>query len=186
MQTTRSVIIIAMCAAGCTSPSPDGTSGQELTTVGTSAAPWTIFADPYGDGTPNAAQDIWPGQLTELRFLHARTTKATLSVSGLPAMAMFMAHAHKLACSDAKGGGHYQDQPAPAGEDPKDPRWANPQNEMWFQLMTDETGRAEASAYVKWLVRDHEALSLVIHDIDDDGTGNPIVGPRLACLDFAF
>jgi hypothetical protein len=184
---TLAGLALVGCGGSYVGTDPGGAdSNDPLTTVNKGQGAWTVFDNPFGDGTANPAAQLRAGGVLEMRFLRAKTTTVTLALSGLTANMMFAAHAHKLACDDNKGGGHYQNVVAPAGTDPKDPMYVNAENEMHFTFITDAGGGGMARAYVKWLARDTEAKSIVIHDMDDDGMGNPVPGAKIACMDIGL
>jgi Cu-Zn family superoxide dismutase len=171
-----------LMAGGCVGPALDGgdpTSGasDDLTTVTRGTGPWTVFDDPFGDTTPNPDAMIQPGNIIVNRFMRAKTMSVTMTLKGIGAGLLGAAHGHLNACADNKGGGHYQDQVG-------GPHDAN--NELWFSWEADANGAATAKAYVKWLPRPGELKSIVIHDVDDDGMGNPVAGAKLVCMDLAL
>ncbi|MBP2364341.1 superoxide dismutase family protein [Pseudonocardia parietis] len=95
------------------------------------------------------------------------STTTTLRVSGLLPNHTYGAHAHAKPCSPAAGadaGPHYQ-----LSQDPVtpsvDPAYANPQNEIWLDLTTDENGTGEATSTVPWTFPDdRRAASVVLHE----------------------
>ncbi|WP_068164480.1 superoxide dismutase family protein [Rhodococcus phenolicus] len=123
---------------------------------------------------------------------NGRTT-VTLSVTGLAPNRDFGAHVHTRACGPqpADSGPHYQNDPDPAAtpESPStDPAYANPQNEVWLDITTDDNGDARASTTVDWEFRDDAAESVVIH-AQHTMTGPGVAGTagdRLACIDEDF
>ena len=59
-------------------------------------------------------------------------------------------------------GPHYQNVKAP--ETPTvNPRYANPNNEIWLDFTSDPGGDAQGVTTVKWAFRPNEAHSLVLH-----------------------
>jgi Cu-Zn family superoxide dismutase len=149
--------------------------------LASSSGPWIVYPNPYGDaGGANPAQDV----------LGSATARAvdgglqiTLSVSGLPAARGFGSHLHKLACDNMSAGGHFQHMPAASADAAvTDPAFANPDNEVWLDFTTDDTGAAVSSANVSWIPPDGGAAAIVVHDrLTTDGG---IAGPKLACLPF--
>ena len=145
--------------------------------------PFTVFANPYANGTANPAEGI-TGNARELIYSDWELTVVKLEVTGLPANRNFGAHAHKLACNDNKAGGHYQNIVPPPGYSANDPIFANPDNEVWLDFTTDDLGEGDAVAWVAWFFRPGEARAVVVHDMLTDREGR--AGPKLACIDIAF
>lgn len=116
-------------------------------------------------------------------------TRVTLTVHGLLPRATYGAHAHVSACSVSQGGGHVQLRRAPSPEE-NTGEYANPVNEVWLDLTTDEAGDGRAQTEVSWPIRPGGALrSVIIHrdhtsTVFDAGLAGT-AGPKLACLDAA-
>lgn len=106
--------------------------------------------------------------------------KLTLRVAGFPASRDFGVHLHKLACSDNKGGGHYQHMAAPTMDEINTPTYANTSNEAWLDFTTAADGSAKVETTQSWLPRSGEAMSIVIHAMKTDVNGR--AGDKLACL----
>ncbi|MEE2057991.1 superoxide dismutase family protein [Rhodococcus artemisiae] len=117
-------------------------------------------------------------------------TTVTLTVTGLQPNRDFGAHVHTRPCgpNPSDAGSHYQNQADPAAtpDSPStDPAYANPQNEIWMDFTTDDSGNARATSTVEWEFRDDEAESVVIHDhhtMTAPGEAG-MAGDRLACID---
>lgn len=117
-------------------------------------------------------------------------TTVTLTVTGLEPNRDFGAHVHTRPCgpNPADAGPHYQNMvdPAATPDSPStDPAYANPQNEIWLDFTTDESGNARVMSTVDWEFRDDEAESVVIHDhhtMTAPGEAG-MAGDRLACID---
>lgn len=117
-------------------------------------------------------------------------TTVTLTVTGLQPNRDFGAHVHTRPCGPdpSDSGPHYQNQVDPAATPDSastDPAYANPQNEVWLDFTTDESGNARATSTVDWEFRDDEAESVVIHDrhtMTASGEAG-MAGDRLACID---
>src|SRR5262249_15540751 len=104
-----------------------------------------------------------------------------ISLRNLPADKPFVAHVHKLACDETKGGGHYQNLVPPAGTPASDPKYANSDNEIWFEdLKTLFDGRAQDYVVKNFVIRPGEARSVAVHD----GSMKP--PPKRACIDVPF
>jgi superoxide dismutase, Cu-Zn family len=69
-----------------------------------------------------------------------------------------------------------------------DPRYANPQNEIWLDFKTDAQGNATTATTVPWVFSDRRAASVIIHaeptQTEPGKAGT--AGARLACLSFSF
>ncbi|NKX53336.1 superoxide dismutase family protein [Arthrobacter mobilis] len=112
-------------------------------------------------------------------------TTVRLAVEGLEANRDYGAHVHVNACGaePEQAGPHYQNR-----KDPKtpsvNPEYANPENEIWLDLSTDDRGNAEAESTVDWQFREGEGQSIVIHDMHTKtGEGEAgTAGDRLACV----
>jgi len=142
----------------------------------------TVYANPYGNGTDNP---ISGGAAS----VHSVTTPSgktivTLHVSGLPADRSFGSHVHKLACSNNKAGGHYQNVPAVPPVSVNDPSVANPDNEVWLDFTTNAAGNGEAHAEVDFAFRADGANAVIIHDHHTESGG--VAGAKLACLNVNF
>src|SRR5262249_28099738 len=88
-------------------------AGTVAALVAASTGKWTAFADPYINGQANPAAGI-QGNAVAVRA-GASGMSVLLTVYGLAPNRAFGAHVHKLACNDMNAGGHYQQNPAPAG-----------------------------------------------------------------------
>jgi superoxide dismutase, Cu-Zn family len=120
-------------------------------------------------------------------------TTVTFTATGLAPNRDFGVHAHTRPCGPqpSDSGPHYQDQldPAASPESPStDPAYANPQNEIWLDITTDDNGDAQASTTVDWEFRDDEANSVVLHaQRTKTGPGEAgTAGDRLACVNEDF
>jgi Cu-Zn family superoxide dismutase len=117
-------------------------------------------------------------------------TSVTLHVWGLSPNTEYGAHAHVNPCgalgSDA--GPHFQNVQDPVVPS-VDPAYANPDNEIWLDLVTDEDGNGVAYTHVKWQFQpDRRAHSVIIHaeHTHTGPTDSGVAGPRLACLTVGF
>lgn len=117
-------------------------------------------------------------------------TTVRLTVSGLQPGRGYGAHAHAKSCG-AKGedaGPHYQYETDPVTPS-VDPKFANPQNEIWLDLTTDGSGAGTAESTVAWEFRaDRRAQSVIIHampTITEAGKAGT-AGARAACVKVDF
>jgi len=168
--------------SGGTSTEDAASDGSGETKISSTTGAWTIFADPYMDGGANPVPDGIMGGADA--FSSGGKMRVKLTVSGLPADRHFGSHIHKLACSDNKAGGHYQNMPFPDGGSATDPTYANSMNEVWLDFMTDATGAATSEANVNWIPREGEAKALMIHDMMTMEGG--VAGAKLACISMPF
>ncbi|WP_244409356.1 superoxide dismutase family protein [Streptomyces albofaciens] len=112
-------------------------------------------------------------------------TAVSLRLSGLVPDRTYGAHVHTKPCGPKPNdsGPHYQNVPDPV-QPSTDPAYANPRNEIWLDMRTDEDGRGSSTAKVAWHVRYGEARSVVVHE---HGTHTEpghagTAGARLACV----
>jgi Cu-Zn family superoxide dismutase len=122
-------------------------------------------------------------------YVYDGSTTVTLNVRGLVPNRAYGAHAHAMPCGP-KGddaGPHFQHQPDPVTPS-VDPRYANPQNEIWLDFKTDAQGNATTATTVPWVFSDRRAASVIIHaeptQTEPGKAGT--AGARLACLSFSF
>lgn len=99
------------------------------------------------------------------------STDVTLDVTGLDPEAEYMAHVHALPCSVMEAGDHYKIDPS-IEETSED-------NELWPNLVPDETGAAEAMYRNQHEAR-FDAQSVVIHRVDGD------TALKVACADLTI
>ncbi|CAA9377859.1 MAG: hypothetical protein AVDCRST_MAG32-1525 [uncultured Nocardioides sp.] len=123
----------------------------------------------------------------------AGDTIVTLHVRGLLPNHEYGAHAHSFAChatNPMAAGGHFQHVPFPQGSSATDPAYANPTNEIWLDVTTDEEGNAVAQTKVPWQFSpDRAAGSVMLHaEHTHTGPDGPAgtAGARLACLTVDF
>lgn len=125
---------------------------------------------------------------TSAKVENGRTT-VTLTVTGLLPGTKYGSHVHTKPCGakPADSGPHYQHEKDPVSPS-VDPKFANPDNEIWLDLTTDDKGAATSSATVGWEFRKGEANAVVVHashthtEAGKAGTA----GDRLACLTHAY
>lgn len=126
----------------------------------------------------------------------AGDTIVTLHVRGLLPNRPYGAHAHVGDCGLAgvDAGPHYQnvmDPEATAKKPSTSPGYANPGNEIWLDVHTDESGNAAAQTKVAWqFMPDRRPQSVMIHaSRTATGAGDGpagTAGARLACVDVGF
>ncbi len=117
-------------------------------------------------------------------------TIVTLHVKGMQPFARYGAHAHVNAfgATGAAAGPHWQYDRDPVSPS-VDPAYANPDNEIWLDLTTNQAGVGHAKAVVDWqFPSDRRPMSVIIHEQHTEtGVGIAgMAGKRVACLDVAF
>jgi len=118
------------------------------------------------------------------------TTVVTLQLTGAGASREYGAHAHKAPCTaaSAAAGGHFQNVPNPYPLNPTDPAYANPSNEVWLDVVTNEAGNGRAQTIVPWQPGTSRPMSVVIHALHtstDQGTAGT-AGLRVGCMTVPF
>ncbi|WP_019806692.1 superoxide dismutase family protein [Saccharomonospora halophila] len=116
-------------------------------------------------------------------------TVIKLKVEDLRADRGYGAHVHTDPCgpAPADAGGHYQHRQDP-DQPSTDPAYANPDNEIWLDFTTDDTGAAEVESSVEWSFGERRPSSVVLHEhhtLTGEGEAG-VAGDRLACLDVDF
>lgn len=177
--------------AEATAGDDDAGSGDEAndgeTFSGTLAAPEEADgAFAYAEGAPDGA---------ELSVTIAGEDDGTtfeLDVTGLEPDRGYAVHAHVDPCGPTgdDAGPHYQDEvdPAATPDEPSvDPAYANPDNEVWLDVMTDAEGSGTATAEVPFTFDEGGApASIIVHEAMETATEEGeagTAGDRLACLD---
>lgn len=116
-------------------------------------------------------------------------THVALRLKGLSPDRTYGAHVHRKPCGPLPddSGPHYQHRVDPV-QPSTDPAYANPENEIWLDLTTDDRGAGRSDATVDWTFRPGEARSLVIHEhathTEPGHAGQ--AGKRLACVNVPF
>lgn len=115
-----------------------------------------------------------------------RTVVVTLR--GLEPNRDYGAHVHVRPCGPTgdAAGPHFQQVEAPEGVS-GDPRYANPDNEVWLDFHTDSNGNAVTTASGDWDLRG-AAHSVVVHE-HHTRTAPGVAGEagsRLACVNARF
>ncbi|MFD1530796.1 superoxide dismutase [Pseudonocardia aurantiaca] len=118
------------------------------------------------------------------------STTVRLAVRGVEPRRVYGAHLHANPCGarPEDAGPHFQYTVDPM-QPSVDPRFANPQNEIWLDVVTDETGAGSAEATVEWeFPADRRAGSVVVHAMPTSGerVGVDTAGARVACISVGF
>ncbi|WNZ10597.1 superoxide dismutase family protein [Streptomyces sp. 11x1] len=116
-------------------------------------------------------------------------TRVELRLRDLVANRAYGAHVHTKPCGKlpADAGPHYQDEADPK-QPSVDPAYANPENEVWLDVRTNEDGSARSVAVVDWRFREGGARSVVLHEAatsTHEGHAGT-AGARLACVNVPF
>lgn len=116
-------------------------------------------------------------------------TRIELRLRDLAPDRVYGAHVHTMPCGELpeNAGPHYQDQVDPTVPS-VDPEFANPYNEVWLDLTTNQDGSDRATAIVDWRFREGGARSVVLHEqatATHDGHAGT-AGSRLACINVSF
>lgn len=200
-------VAVALGPVGCTSeaeessspPAPVSTASSEAPTATSEAA---TAAELSASGTlaaPDQASNAFtydpalapPGaQLSVTATPSDGSTTVELVASGLLPNRGYAAHLHTNPCGPTgdAAGPHFQHRVDPAATPEKpstDPEYANPDNEIWLELRTDETGSATASTEVPFVFTDRVPASVVVHEepvtATEPGEAGE-AGGRVACL----
>ncbi|MFF6786534.1 superoxide dismutase family protein [Streptomyces sp. NPDC012510] len=116
-------------------------------------------------------------------------TRIELRLRDLAANRTYGAHVHTKPCGKlpADAGPHYQDELDPK-QPSVDPKYANPENEVWLDVKTNRDGSARSIAVVDWRFREGGARSVVLHEAatsTHEGHAGT-AGARLACVNVPF
>ncbi|MGH4019988.1 MAG: superoxide dismutase family protein [Pseudonocardiaceae bacterium] len=151
-----------------------------------------VLAEPGGENNavtydPAAAP---PGiQLSVLAVEGDDSTTVLLVASGFEPSAAYGTHAHVNPCGDTgdAAGPHYQNEVDPVTPS-VDPDYAHPNNEIWLDFATDESGAGTASTTVPFVFGDRAPGSIVVHEMATQyGEGKSgEAGKRLACITVPF
>jgi Cu-Zn family superoxide dismutase len=138
------------------------------------------------------SSDIQPGASARVQAVYdaSGSTTVMLHVWGMRPNTNYGAHAHVNACglTGAAAGPHFQHVQDPISPS-VNPAYANPRNEIWLDLVTDEEGSGVAQTRVPWQFQpDRRAHSVIIH-AEHTHTGpsdSGVAGARLACVTTSF
>jgi len=118
------------------------------------------------------------------------TTTVMLAVRGLEPLRWYGAHVHTEPCGPQPedSGPHFQYSVDPR-QPSVDPTYANPQNEIWLDFTTDESGAGSIESTVAWEIPDDRRPgSVVIHAMQTAGGSGEAgtAGARAACITVDF
>lgn len=119
-----------------------------------------------------------------------RSTTVSLEATGLQPNRGYAVHEHVKPCGSTgdAAGPHFQNRidPAATPDTPStDPAYANPQNEIWLDLRTDQRGTGSSTTTVPFTFTDRAPASVIIHEkmATAMGPGQAgTAGGRLACI----
>lgn len=139
----------------------------------------------YGNALPEGA---WAR--VKAVYDGAGRTHVQLHVRGLAPSTEYGAHAHTDVCgaTGLAAGPHFQNRVDPVSPS-TDPAYANPTNEIWLDLTTDEAGHGVATTTVPWQFDSgRRAKSVIIHEehTHTGPTDSGVAGARLGCLTVPF
>jgi superoxide dismutase, Cu-Zn family len=117
-------------------------------------------------------------------------TTVTLVVRGFEPERWYGAHVHSDPCGEkgAGAGPHFQNVVDPV-QPSVDPRFANPQNEIWLDLRTDKTGAGTGETTVAWQIPPHRRPKSVVIHAKPTATGPGVAGTAgvsTACVTVEF
>ena len=201
IQVATGLALTALLAAGCSDEGPDTSSaaGDEESVAEPTSSPSVTAATflPPGEGAGAVTYDetaVPEGATADVQVsVMEEESEVQFTATGLEPDRDFGAHVHTEPCGDDPGdsGPHYQDEVDPAADEDNpstDPEYANPDNEVWLDFTTDDSGNGDATATVPWQFREGEAQSLVLHE-EHTGTEEGEAGQagdRLGCVTVEF
>jgi hypothetical protein len=163
------------------SPTPSNSMpGMDMSTPMATSTPEPLKAGTY-EGTFSNVADAPAGTKsiggTATMELTKSGTTVSIAATGLDPKAVYVAHVHKMSCSEMEGGTHFQFTP---GGDPMPP------NEVWLTPVTvTSSGKGTAKTTADKPVNS-DAKSVVIHQKRAAGeTTDAAKPPKLACADLA-
>lgn len=180
------LVLTSMTGIAVAAPSQPAGHGHRIYASGT-FAPYTPGANAVTHDpklVPAGSRAVVSG------YTSAHRTKTRLYVEGLLSDREYGSHAHAKPCgaNPADSGPHHQHVPDPV-QPSVDPKYANPQNEIWLDFTTDHHGAGYAESTVDWgFDGERRAHSVVIHETHthtEPGHAG-MAGARLACLNVTF
>ncbi|GAA2814404.1 superoxide dismutase family protein [Saccharopolyspora taberi] len=149
--------------------------------------------EPYREGATAVTykpDQVPPGSTAKLGVkTGGARTEVTVALTGLQPNRVYGAHVHTKPCGPTgdDAGPHFQQIPDPA-KPSVDPKFANPENEVWLDFHTDAQGNGTATATGTWQLDRGDAQSFVVHETHthtEPGKAGT-AGGRLACLTAKF
>jgi superoxide dismutase, Cu-Zn family len=183
-------VVGVLLLAGCTSPA-DNVRPAASTTSDHSIQVSETFQSGTGTAITYNQQLVPAGARGAVQSRSGEgTTTVMLAVRGLEPHRVYGAHVHTKPCGQVPddAGPHFQYAADPV-QPSVDPTFANPQNEIWLDLTTDETGAGSTESTVAWTFPDdRRPKSVVVHaDHTSSEPGNAgTAGDRVACISVNF
>jgi Cu-Zn family superoxide dismutase len=183
-------VLGALLAAGCATPDTVVQTAASSTSVHT-----TQVSETFRSGTgPAITFDEKLVPAGSRGAVQSRSGEGTstvmLAVRGLERNRVYGAHVHSQPCGELPddAGAHFQYSADPV-QPSVDPTFANPQNEIWLDLTTDDTGAGSTESTVAWTFPpDRRPKSVVLHT--DQTSSEPgeagAAGDRVACISVDF
>ena len=182
------VLLLAGCANTTTVQQTAASSSSSVRTVQVSE---TFESDPTGPAVTYDDDLVPAGARGAVQARSGEgTTTVRLAVRGLEPQRWYGAHVHTEPCGalPEDAGPHFQHSVDPV-QPSVDPTFANPQNEIWLDFTTDETGSGSTESTVAWTFPDDRRPgSVVVHEMQTShepghaGTA----GDRAACISVDF
>jgi superoxide dismutase, Cu-Zn family len=189
MRSSRVLIgVVGVVAAGCAStPVEPTSSAARVRSVQVSE----FFQTDAGPAITYDAELVPAGARGAVQSRSGDgTTTVTLAVRNLQPRRWYGAHVHTQPCGQRPedAGPHFQFSVDPV-QPSVDPAYANEQNEIWLDLVTDESGAGSAESTVAWeFPADRPPGSVVIHadqtSVEAGEAGS--AGARAACITVEF
>lgn len=188
MRTTLTILLAAVLLTACSASRPPASEskphGDGQTTSVEFAPPAKSGKQPAGITYDTALVPTGATAVVSTSTTGGRT-QVRLSVKKLRPDHKFGAHVHTRPCGakPADAGPHYQNRKDPVSPS-VDPAFANPENEVWLDFVTDAKGNGDAVAVLDWTFRPGGAHSVVIHaQPTSTHAGHAgTAGERLACI----
>jgi Cu-Zn family superoxide dismutase len=185
-----------VAATACTQPpaqkpsaeAPSSTSGEPLANPDFKDVAVTFGQD---DAATNYDKALVPdgAKLFVAAAAHDGLTTVVINVRGLVPNRAYGAHAHTKPCGAKpdEAGPHFQHMADPV-KPSVDPKFANPQNEIWLDFTTDAKGNATVASTVDWTFGEAPAGSVVIHaeSTKTEPGKAGTAGARVACTSVGF
>jgi Cu-Zn family superoxide dismutase len=171
------------------------TESQSMTPPAPEMVVWTLFAPasmaPYAQAVTYNTDLVPVASQVQVReeLSSGGGTGVELRLTGLVSNRVYGAHVHTQPCGELPddAGPHYQNQLDPT-QPSVDPEFANPENEVWLDVTTNEDGSGRSVATVDWRFRDGGARSVVVHEMataTHEGHAGT-AGDRLGCVNVPF
>ncbi|MPY77121.1 MAG: superoxide dismutase [Actinophytocola sp.] len=199
MRTTfhrKSPVLLAVAAAGLLATACGSGEGAVEPTEQVTPEPHSLSHDGTlavpGKATDGFTYDtklapVGTEMAIDMRSFKGKSTFG-LKVSGLLPNRGYAAHAHTENCGSNGdiAGPHFQHKPVPKNASDTDPKYANPNNEIWLDLRTDAKGNGSSEAKLPFAITDwSRPKSVVVHAAKKTSTAPGMAGEagdRIACL----